>query len=310
MPATWDPKYRPSFYARWGRENCIISALTRQCEYPQFRQRLSIKAAWGGREEYLVDRRRVAVDEDSFLIMNDQRTYGSVVRSRAPITSFSIFFRPDMAPDVLRTLTTSADRLLEDGPLPARPCASEFSEHLRPHDRTVSPVLRFIRHYVEAGVDDEAWYEEQLFFLVKRMLALHRNDLAAAERVPASRPATRRELFRRVGRGVDFIHTHFAKPIGLEEVAAAAQLSPYHCLRVFKAVKGCTPREFLARKRLQVAERLLRSTPLPLHEIATLAGFRSRSTLFRKLRASGERERAAGRTKRLHAQDADPDVDR
>ena len=309
MPATWDPGYRPSFYARWGRENCIISALTRQCEYPQFRQRLSIKAAWGGREDYIVDRRRVAVDDDSFLIMNDQRTYGSVVRSRAPITSFSIFFRPNMAPDVLRTLTTSPERLLEEEPRPAPPCGIEFSEHLRPHDRTVSPVLRFIRHHVEAGVEDEAWYEEQLFFLVKRMLALHRNDLAAEENVPAARPATRRELFRRVSRGVDFIHTHFAKPIGLEEVAAAAQLSPYHCLRVFKAMQGCTPREFLARKRMHVAERLLRSTALPLHEVAALAGFQSRSTLFRKLGASGERYRTH-RAKPFHAQDADPDIDR
>jgi AraC family transcriptional regulator len=303
MPATWDPGFRPSFYARWGRENCIISALTRQCQYPLFKQRLSIKAAWGGHEDYFVDHRRVAVDDDSFLIMNDERTYGSEVRSRTPITSFAIFFRPNMVPDTLRTLTTSPERLLED-PFPARPTSIEFSERLRPHDRSVSPVLRFIRHHVEAGVDDEAWYEEQLFFLLTRMLALHRKDLSAEDRVPASRPATRRELHRRVSRGADFIHTHFAKPIGLEEIAAAARLSPYHCLRMFKAVQGCTPREFLARKRMSVAERLLCSTALPLHEVAALVGFRSRSTLFRKLRASGERY-GARRVKTLHAENAE-----
>ena len=296
MPATWDPAYRPGFYARWGRENCIISALTRQCEYPLFQQRLSIKAAWGGREDYFVDHRRVAVDDDSFLIMNEGRTYGSAVRSRTPITSFAIFFRPNMVPDVLRTLTTPTKQLLED-PSPARSSSIEFSERLRPHDRAVSPVLRFVHHHVEAGLEDEAWYEEQLFFLITRMLGLHRSDLSAEARLPAARPATRRELFRRVSLGVDFIHTHFAKPIGLEEVAAAAQLSPYHCLRVFKAAHGCTPRELLARKRMRVAERLLRSSTLPLQEVAALAGFQSRSTLFRYLRASGER----GRGHRLEA---------
>jgi AraC-like DNA-binding protein len=305
MPATWDPAFRPGFYARWGRENCIISARTRRCEYPQFRQRLSIKAAWGGREDYFIDSRRVGVDDDSFLIMNEGRTYGSEVCSRAPITSFSIFFRPHLAPEVLRALTSSPEHLLDE-PAPSRPVNVEFSERLRPHDRTVSPVLRFIRHHVEAGVNDEAWYEEQLFFLLTRMLALHRGDAAIEQRVPALRPATRRELFRRVARAVDFIHTHYTKPIGLAEIAAAAQLSPYHCLRVFKTVQGCSPRELLARKRLQAAKRLLSASSLPLHEVAGLAGFQSRSTLLRMLRASGEGN-GRRRMEALHAQESEHD---
>jgi AraC-like DNA-binding protein len=305
MPATWDPQFRPGFYAKWGRENCVISARTQRCEYPPFRQRLSIKAAWGGREDYFVDRRRVAVDDDSFLIMNDGRTYGSAVQSRTQITSFSIFFRPNMAPDVLHTLARTSEQLL-DSPAPPRAAGLEFSEHLRPHDRTVSPVLRFIRHHVEAGVDDEAWYEEQLFFLLTRMLAAHRDDASVAARAPASRPATRGELFRRVTRAVDFIHTHYAKPIGLTEIATAAHLSPYHCLRVFKAVQGCSPREFLARKRMSVARRLMRSTRLPMHEIAGLAGLQSRTTLFRKLRASGEGD-TRRRVEAPHAEEAQHD---
>lgn len=305
MPATWDPKFRPGFYARWGRESCIISARTHRCEYPQFRQRLSIKAAWGGREDYFVDHRRVAVDDDSFLIMNDGRTYGSAVQSRVPITSFSIFFRPHMAPDVLRVLTRSHERLLEN-PTPERAGSVEFSERLRPHDHTVSPVLRFIRHHVDAGVDDEAWYEEQLFFLLTRMLAAHRSDASIEARAPASKPSTRRELFRRVNLAVDFIHTHYAKPIGLQEIAAASQLSPYHCLRMFKAVQGCSPRELLGRKRMQVAKRLLQSSRLPLHEVAALAGFQNRSTLFRKLRASGESD-TRRRVEALHAEESQHD---
>ena len=305
MPATWDPHFRPSFYARWGRENCVISARTHRCEYPPFEQRLSIKAAWGGREDYFVDQRRVALDDDSFLIMNEGRTYGSAVHSRTPITSFSIFFRPNMAPDVLHTLTHSAQRLLEN-PAPPRAASFEFSERLRPHDRTVSPVLRFIRHHVDAGVDDESWCEEQLFFLLTRMLAAHRSDASIEARAPATKPSTRSELFRRVSRAVDFIHTHYAKPIGLEEIAAAARLSPYHCLRVFKAVQTCSPSEFLERKRLRVAQRLLQSSQLPLHEIAALAGFQSRSTLFRKLRASGEGDFRC-RVETLHAQESEHD---
>jgi AraC family transcriptional regulator len=283
MPATWNPSFRPGFYARWGKENCIISARTKACEYPQFRQRLSIKAAWGGCEDYFIDGRRVAVDDDSFLILNDARTYGSRVQSRMPIHSFAIFFRPGIAADVLRTLERSNERLLEhDGA--GSTTEVEFSEQLRRHDRAITPVLRFIQRHVDAGVADESWYEEQLFFLIERMIALQRRDLSAAELVPAARRATREELQRRIALGADFISTHYSERICLDDMAAAALLSPYHFLRVFKSVHGCTPATYLNRKRIEVAARLLRTSSIPVDDVATLVGFENRSTLFRQMK--------------------------
>lgn len=248
MPRTWDPDFRPGFYARWGRENCIISALTRQCEYEPFRQTLSIKAAWGGHEDYFVDGRRVAVDDDTFIILNEGRTYASRVRARTPLHSFSIFFRPGMAGDVLRTVGLTDGELLDDASRRAR-IAVEFAEHSRRHDPLVTPVLRYIQTQVAAGVADEQWYEEQLYFLLHRMFALHRRDARAMRSIPAARASTRQELFRRIGLALDFINTHFAERIGLEAMASAATLSPYHFLRVFKAANGVTPSAYLRQKR-------------------------------------------------------------
>lgn len=248
MPRVWDPHFRPGFYARWGRENCIISAPTRQCEYAPFRQTLSIKAAWGGHEDYFVDGRRVAVDDGTFIILNEGRTYASRVRASAPIHSFSIFFRPGMAQEVLRTLSRTDDTLVDD-PHDRSRASVEFSEHSRPHDPKITPVLRHIQRHVAAGVDDEEWYEEQLYFLLQRMFALNRRDASSMRAIPAVRASTRRELFRRIGLAVDFIHTRSRERIGLEQIAAAAMLSPYHFLRVFKAVHGITPSAYLRRIR-------------------------------------------------------------
>jgi AraC family transcriptional regulator len=248
MPRVWDPTFRPGFYARWGRENCIISAPTRQCEYQPFRQSLSIKAAWGGHEDYFVDGRRVAVDDDTFLILNHGRTYASRVRANAPLHSFSIFFRPGMADEVLRTLSRTDEELLDE-PFDRSHVSVEFAEYCRRHDSRVTPVLRHIHRHVTAGLDDEQWYEEQLYFLLRRMFSLHRADASAMRAIPAARAATRRELFRRIGLAVDFINTHFRERIGLDAMASAATLSPYHFLRVFKAVHGVTPSAYLRQKR-------------------------------------------------------------
>ena len=52
MPAIAHEPFRRWFYQHWGRENCIVWARARQVAMPPFEQRLSIKAAWGGREVF------------------------------------------------------------------------------------------------------------------------------------------------------------------------------------------------------------------------------------------------------------------
>jgi len=281
MPALANESFRRWFYQRWGRENCLISARTRRAEFPLFEQCLSIKAAWDGTEDYFVDGRRLAVDDDTYLILNERRTYGSSLNARQPVTSFSIFFRPGMAADVARCLAAAPETLLED---PGSGSAPEFAEHVRSHDSLVTPVLRFIRHHIAAGVADEAWLEDQLYFLLERMLVLQRQDAAATARLPSSRAATRRELFRRLGRCADFINSHYHRRVGLRDIAAAAHLSPYHCLRMFKALHGVTPVGYLNNRRVRAAERLLRLTDTPIDEVAARVGFESRTSLFRHIR--------------------------
>jgi AraC family transcriptional regulator len=291
MPALRDESFRAWFYSRWGRENCVIAARARSAEYPEYQQRLSIKAAWGGHENYLVDGRRIAVDDETFLILNDGRTYSSTLRAQSPMTSFSIFFRPGMAKDVACTLADSQESLMEE-PRRYLDCPVEFSEHLRRHDRHVTPVLRFILRHVEAGIVDEDWYDDQLYFLLQRMLAVHLRDCSVTALIPARRPATRRELFRRVGLATDFINMNFAASIDLQQIAAAARLSPFHCLRVFKSVLGVTPNTYLNQRRVQTAQRLLRVPKSSLTEVASLVGFQSRSTLFRWMKRTSGTPRA------------------
>ncbi len=283
MPAIWDERFRPGFYARWVRENCIVAARTRQAELPLFEQRLSVKAAWGGSEDYFVDRRRVTVDDDNYVVFNDGRRYASRIHSAAPVVSFAIFFRPRFAAEVAASLKAADEALLEN-PQPGGAAEPEFPEHLHPHDATVSPMLRYLHGQVAAGEDDEGWYEERLYELLARMLRSREDDRRALTRIPAARPNTRHELYRRVGLAADFIHSHYAEPIALPDIAAAARLSPFHCLRVFRSVHGVTPVEYLTRKRVRVAQRLLESPQLCVEDVAALVGLNSRTTLFRQMK--------------------------
>ncbi|HEX2738957.1 MAG TPA: helix-turn-helix transcriptional regulator [Rubrobacter sp.] len=75
----------------------------------------------------------------------------------------------------------------------------------------------------------------------------------------------------------------FRRPVSLPDVAAQANLSPYHFLRVYKGVYGETPHEFLTRLRIERAKSLLARGSHNVTEACFEVGFSSLgsfSTLF------------------------------
>jgi AraC family transcriptional regulator len=282
MPAVWDPQFRRIFYERWGHESAVVSARARRVEYPEFKQLLSIKAAAGGSENYFLDGRRVTVDDDTFAIFNTDRVYASSIDSLRPVHSFAIFFDRNLVAQTWHSMA-KAGALLDEAPL-AELAFPEFAERLYEHENLVSPVLRHIRGAVDAGPVDDTWLEEQLLFLMSRMLRLQRRALCVEAVVPSRKPATRRELLRRLNLGVDFMHSRYRDALLLKDIAAAAHLSPFHFLRVFKTVYHLSPSEYLGRKRSVAALRLLRESDWSMNEIAEHVGFGSRTSMYRHLR--------------------------
>ena len=259
----------------------MVLGRSRHAGYGQHTQRLSIKMATGGRERYFVGGRSVAVDDDNYLILNEGSTYGSLIDAEREVESFSIFFRPGLVEEVRAALAASPRRVLDDS-MPGHLPTCEFVERLMPHDRTVTPVMRFIRHHIRAGIDDEQWYEEQLHVLAARLLSTQQRTASDALRIGSARASTRLEILRRVSLASDLVHSSYERDIGLAEMAAAACMSRYHFLRLFRQVHGLTPMQFLYRKRIREASRLVARTDLRMQDIAAMVGFSSRATFYRQ----------------------------
>jgi AraC-like DNA-binding protein len=85
---------------------------------------------------------------------------------------------------------------------------------------------------------------------------------------------------------VEFIDRHYAKPLTVAALARRARLSPFHFIRCFQASVGKTPHQYVRARRLERAQHLLATTPMPITEICHAVGFRSLgsfSTLFRRM---------------------------
>lgn len=276
--------FRREFYQRWGKENWIVSGSTPYAEYNTYRQTLSLKTVQGGREHYHIGRRRLTVTDETWLVLNENREYSSVLEGRAEPFSFCLFFRPGMAGQILAAARQDYGRALDAGPETSS-APIEFAENLRPHDKGVASVLRFIRRHVDAGVDDLSWYEEQFNFLLGRIVRAEQALEHLPERLACVRSAKRRELIKRLGWATDFIHSNLHRELALGDVAGAAHLSQYHFLRVFRRVHGITPMTYLRIQRTQRALALLKSTRTDIGEIASQVGL-SRTSLWRAVRAS------------------------
>jgi AraC-like DNA-binding protein len=82
------------------------------------------------------------------------------------------------------------------------------------------------------------------------------------------------ETFARVLRARDAIHTRYAEPLRLDQLAREAALSPFHFLRIFRSAFGETPHQYLTRVRIDAAKRLLLADA-PVTDVCFEVGFQS-----------------------------------
>lgn len=79
----------------------------------------------------------------------------------------------------------------------------------------------------------------------------------------------------RLRRALDFIEANLEQPIGLADVAASAGLTRMHFAAQFRSTTGYSPHAYLLRRRIERAQRLLRSSALSVLDVALSCGFGS-----------------------------------
>ncbi|MBF6172825.1 helix-turn-helix domain-containing protein [Nocardia blacklockiae] len=96
------------------------------------------------------------------------------------------------------------------------------------------------------------------------------------------RPEPPLELLPHLRRARDLADRHYADPLDLDGLAAAAGVSKYYFLRCFAATYGKTPAVYLAERRIERAQDLLRATNVTVTEACVLVGYTSLGSFSRK----------------------------
>jgi AraC family transcriptional regulator len=201
--------------------------------------------------------------------------------------SFVLFFARTLADRAWSALTGSGDAF------PEAPSVAGLS-----HPR-LQADLAALRREARMDKPSAARLEETSFAILADIAELARTRRRMRDAVPALRGTTREELLRRLARAECYL-VEEQNSATLERAAGVAALSPFHLIRIFRAVYGETPLAFAAGKRLDSARDALLMTDDPITDIAERAGYESRNAFdrafVRKFKTTPGKLRLSSRT--------------
>ncbi len=160
-----------------------------------------------------------------------------------------------IAPETAIAMTTAYDRLAPKRDLKSMNVVEYLLKPIRPEK-----IVAVVRAYCKGERAAEA----------RHMDAPRRHD-AFPDRIPS----------KEMTRALLHIDHHYAGDVTLETVSSLVSLSPYYFSRLFKREVGVNFSEYLLRRRLDCAKRLLRETDKSVLEVSAAAGFQEQSYFCR-----------------------------
>lgn len=263
-----------------GTTNAILRGQGRRHFVRDFPGPLSIKCVLRGTGRWQTEDGDFHLDEQSLLVLNHQQPYDLTIDAREPVSTCCLFFAAGFVESIHRSATQPPESTIDD------PWSALAPMSFTPRLETEAPgLLARIRNIHRQTNAPDTWLEEQFLLAARELINLDRRTRQQTSRVPAARPATRVEIYRRLSRAREFMHAHRDQPLELAQVAQIACLSLYHFHRLFRETFHETPHQYLTRIRLQRAAHLLVHSELPVTGICLECGFNSLgsfSSLFRR----------------------------
>jgi AraC-like DNA-binding protein len=109
--------------------------------------------------------------------------------------------------------------------------------------------------------------------------------LSRLYRLRAELPAQTQEAssgdVERIASALQYMASHYAEPLTLEDLAGTCHLSLTHFRRLFCGAVGVPPMRYLAQLRIRMAAAMLRGTSLPVIEVAWAVGYSALNTFNR-----------------------------
>ncbi len=221
---------------------------------------LAIKFVAEGNERYSINKQAYLVPAGSYLLLNGEKDATVAIDSKKNVNGICIHISNDTIADVF------ASHLRPDTPVTDPGLASflntdSFLENQYQSNHTLlgSKLLQISKEVKRNTLSAEDINTGLFFELAEKLIADQAIVFKQLHAVPTIKAATKRDLFRRLMRGREYIDTHFRQPLTIGQIARESAMSEYHFFRLFKSVFGVSPYQYITGKRMQAASLLLKA---------------------------------------------------
>jgi AraC-like DNA-binding protein len=244
--------------------------------------RLTIRCISGGEQYYKVGSNEHRVTPENYLVINQGQHYKTSFGGSGNKEMMLIAFKPGFAEEILYSLMTDEDKLLDD---PFKPVDQPiyFLEKTYESDPIISNTFAWFRSLMK---EDKGWkktvdLDSVCSGMLMRLLQNHRGVCAEINKIDTVKFSTRKELYRRLTIAKEYLDHNLHRKISVDEVSRVASLSPHHFKRSFKQLFGHAPHQYHVQKRLEYSRQLLEAGGLHVSEICHRTGFEDPSSFIR-----------------------------
>lgn len=246
----------------------------------------SIKYVSGGYERYVINQTKFKVESGEYILANNFSNGSVEIESKTPVTGICIDIAPGLMQDVMQTILHPDTTAPDFDNLNYFDSVDFFENKFHSSDTHLGKKLLNLDRLLSANPYETHLFDASFYYTIAEMIILdYQPVVKQLQHIPAVKSRTRKELFRKLRSGYDYLDKNFQREIDIPVVAARCGLSAYYFFRLFRAVYGQSPMQFVISKRLNYARNLLLQEHCSVTETAALSGFSdifSFSKAFRK----------------------------
>lgn len=256
-----------------GTNGINYSELT-HLDIPMRPRGFAIKFVLEGTEHYQIKQKSYAVRAGNCLLLPPEARGSVGINSAQAVKGLCITIAPELLAEVSNTqlLPYEPQVLHTTQTLETLPLADE---HFLPASNSkMSSFLQQLGTPLQAPEAHTLSFSTEFFYRIAELYLSDCNTIQQSIfRIEAARWGTRKELYRRLVMGMTFMEDCFMQPLDIADIARSATMSEYQFFRLFKAVYGISPYQFILKKRLDMGYSMLKTGRYTVSEVALKTGF-------------------------------------
>lgn len=266
------------------RNSLMVSSLY-EYHNPVSSNGFAVKYVAEGIEKYTLDRENFDVVTGSYLLSNTIKEGHVEINSQDPVEGICInldetFFEGTIA-NIVRP-----DAAIPDNDLGKFFHKSLFIENIyKANDTQLGKTLIQLTKAINSRrISIENLSAEFFFSISEKIVADYTPVCKQLQNIPAVKSITKKELYKKILKGKNYIDCSFTYPLTIEMIAKECCLSEYHFFRLFKLIFKLSPHQYIIRKRLEAGKKMLGQGQSQVSAVAIECGFsdiHTFSTAFR-----------------------------